>query len=271
MSPSSPRATFARVNTRSNAAPLLSGIVLWGAVAAAAVPIEAGRFAPLFGLGTGQESLPVKAFRIDERPVSNRAFAEFVAKAPHWQPERTSRALADERYLSHFDGGTPAPGFDEVPVTWVSWFAAEAFCEAKGGRLPRTLEWEYVAAADETRKDASKDAAFADRILKWYAHPFSPEDLKKPGSPKNAWGVSGLHGLVWEWTLDFNGVFVTGDNRQDGDKMSKFFCGSAATGSARREDYAAFMRYALRSSLTARSTLANLGFRCVYDLPEVHP
>ncbi len=243
-------------------------LALWTSLQAhASVPIEAGRFAPLFGLDTGQESFPVEAFAIDERPVSNSDFAAFAAGAPEWRPARTPGALADGRYLSHFDGGVAPPGLEAAPVTWVSWFAAEAYCESKGGRLPRTLEWEYVAAADETRRDASRDPAFADRILKWYSRPFSPADLKLPGSPINAWGVRGLHGLVWEWTLDFNGVFVTGDNRQDGDKQSQFFCGNAATGSARREDYAAFMRYALRSSLSARSTLANLGFRCAYNRP----
>jgi formylglycine-generating enzyme required for sulfatase activity len=84
------------------------------------------------------------------------------------------------------------------------------------------------------------------------------------------YGVEALHGLVWEWTDDFNALFVTGDNREDGEKNSKFMCGSGATGSARREDYAAFMRYALRSSLTPRTGLINLGFRCAYS-PKVKP
>jgi len=39
-------------------------------------------------------------------------------------------------------------------------------------------------------------------------------------------------------------------------------CGAGSTGSARREDYAAFMRYALRSCLTPRTALPTLGFRC---------
>ena len=85
--------------------------------------------------------------------------------------------------------------------------------------------------------------------------------------PANVYGVKDLHGLVWEWTLDFNSVFVTGDNRQDGDKVKDLFCGDGATGAARREDYAAFMRYAMRSSLKADNGTANLGFRCAYDAP----
>ena len=251
------------------------GFAVWAVAssssAAPGIAIPGGRFAPLFGLDRAQESLPVAAFALDAVPVSNEDFAQFLQSAPSWKPGSVSKALADSKYLSHLDGGVAPVDFTRAPVTWVSWFAAEAYCESKGGRLPTTLEWEYVAAADETRRDASKDARFVERILGWYSKPFSTRDLLGPGSPPNAYGIAKLHGVAWEWTLDFNGVFVTGDNRQDGDKQSQFFCGNASTGSARREDYAAFMRYALRASLKSRSTLGNLSFRCAYDVKEPAP
>ena len=49
----------------------------------------------------------------------------------------------------------------------VSWFAASAYCEAQGARLPTWNEWEYAAAADETRRDARKDPVWRERILAW--------------------------------------------------------------------------------------------------------
>ncbi len=235
--------------------------------AAQQVSLPAGRFAPLFGLDVGQKDFPVGAFRLDVRPVSRGDFAKFLAANPTWRPGAPSRALADDRYLASWGKQRPA----HTPVVEVSWFAAKAYCEWKGGRLPTTLEWEYAAAADETRRDASGDAAFAQRILDWYAKPAREGDLEQPGSPRNVYGVEALHGLVWELTDDFNGIFVSGDNRQDGDANAKYLCGSASTGSARREDYAAFMRYALRSSLTPRTALANLGFRCAGAAKEEKP
>ncbi len=51
------------------------------------------------------------------------------------------------------------------PVTQVSWFAASAYCEAQHARLPMWAEWEYVAAADETRRDARGDPVWRERIL----------------------------------------------------------------------------------------------------------
>lgn len=232
------------------------------ALAGEVVTLPAGRFAPLFGLDVGQSSFPVASFRLDVRPVSRAAFAEFLESNPAWQPGRAPRTLADGRYLASW-GDERRPG---APVTEVSYFAARAYCGWKRGRLPTTLEWEYAAAADETRRDASRESDFVKRILDWYGQPNREGDLDGQGSPRNVYGVEALHGLVWEWTADFNALFVTGDNRQDGDVNARFMCGSGATGSARREDYAAFMRYALRSSLEPRSTLPRLGFRCAYDV-----
>ena len=230
------------------------------------VAIPAGRFAPLFGLDTGQRDFAVSAFAIDARLVSNAEFAAFLRARPDLGKGRISSALADERYLSHWEGATLPPGSSAAPVVSVSWFAAQAYCEWRGARLPSTLEWEYVAAASETDRDASRDPAFVARILGWYSRP-TGKDL--PGeSHRNVYGVYDLHQRVWEWTLDFNGAFNTADNRQDGDKIAGMFCGGGAIGSARREDYAAFMRYALRGSLSARSTLASLGFRCAASTTE---
>jgi formylglycine-generating enzyme required for sulfatase activity len=222
------------------------------------VSIPEGRFAPLFGLDVGQKAFPVGAFRLDVRPVTRQQYATFLEKNQRWTKAKLPPALADSRYLAAFD----LENSPSAPVTNVSYFAARAYCEWRGGRLPSTLEWEYVAAADETRRDAARQADFAQRILDWYSTPNRSDDLLQAGSPRNVYGVEALHGLVWEWTDDFNGLFVSGDNRQDGDKDLKAMCGAGATGSARREDYAAFMRYAMRSSLTPRSSLPRVGFRC---------
>jgi formylglycine-generating enzyme required for sulfatase activity len=237
------------------------------AFAAEPVPLPAGRFAPLFGLDVGQVDFPVAAFRLDVRPVSRGEWTKFLEENPSWRAGAPPKTLVDERYLASL----AQPLAAHAPVVEVSYFAARAFCAWKGGRLPSTLEWEYAAAADETRRDASRDPLFAQRILDWYGKPTKPGDLELPGSPRNAYGAEAMHGLVWEWTNDFNAVFVSGDNRQDGDKNAKYMCGSSATGSARREDYAAFMRYALRSSLTPRTALPTLGFRCAYAAGKVTP
>ena len=80
------------------------------------------------------------------------------------------------------------------------------------------------------------------------------------------WGVYDMHGLVWEWVEDFNSVFVSGDNRRDGEDLKNMFCGAGSFSAEDKANYAAFMRYALRSSLKGAYTTENLGFRCAYNL-----
>jgi formylglycine-generating enzyme required for sulfatase activity len=174
-----------------------------------------------------------------------------------------SRLFADASYLRHWQGdlepGDQAPV--NSPVVYVSWFAARAYLKSEGKVLPTVDQWEYVAAASETRRDASRDPAFLERLRVWYGQP-TPSRLPAVGSTaRNAYGLGDLHGLIWEWTLDFNSALVTGESRQDSALERARYCGSGVAGASDFEDYAAFMRYAFRSSLEARYSVGNLGFR----------
>ena len=122
-------------------------------------------------------------------------------------------------------------------------------------------EWEFAAMADETTADARKKETYNEYILGWYESRNTYSKIV--GSTfKNYWGVYDLHGLVWEWTSDFNSVLISGESRKDVDKDSNLFCGSAAVGASDLMNYAAFMRYAFRGSLKANYSVRNLGFRC---------
>ncbi|MCC6277777.1 MAG: formylglycine-generating enzyme family protein [Oligoflexia bacterium] len=228
--------------------------------------IPAGSFTPLFGLDKNQKAFRVDAFLIDRTPVTNSEFNQFIKTHKDWRRSQKTSLVADQNYLKHWRADGPSIKQLHLPVTNVSWFAANDYCTWKGGRLPSTLEWEYVAAADSKKADASKDPEFTSKLLKWYEKPSGDENPRPVGANgENFYGVKDLHQLIWEWTYDFNATFVTADNRQDGDKMKNFFCGSGAINANSREDYAAFMRYAFRSSLGASFTVNNLGFRCAYD------
>lgn len=228
------------------------------------VRIPGGKFTPLFGFGKKEKrEYSVAPFFVDRVPVSRREFLDFTQKNPAWSRKKVNSLFADENYLRDFAVQGKSARF---PVTHVSWFAAQAYCESEGGRLPTVLEWEFMAAASEGKADASQDPDFMARILEWYSKPGNNLGLREVGkSVPNFYGVQDLHGLIWEWTSDFNSVFVTGDNRQDGDKSTASVCGAGSTDASTRSDYAAFMRYAMRSSVEARFAQPNLGFRCAYD------
>jgi sulfatase modifying factor 1 len=63
--------------------------------------------------------------------------------------------------------------------------------------------------------------------------------------------------------LDFNNVMISDDSRGTGGSDRQLYCAAAASTARDPSDYAAFLRYSFRASLTGRSTQSNLGFRCV--------
>jgi len=210
----------------------------------------------------------IAPFALMRKPVTNAEFLAFVRSQPQWRRDRVARVFAEPRYLSHWTSADAlgAKALPQQPVVQVSWFAAQAYCEAQNARLPSWDEWEYAAAADETRRDARRDPAWRERILRWYSHP-SNQALARTGlQAPNAYGVQDLHGLVWEWTEDFSSLLVAGDNRNQGDADNAKFCGAGALSMDDRDNYAVLMRVAMLSSLNAEDTTANMGFRCAKDL-----
>ncbi len=211
----------------------------------------------------------VRPFALMRVPVTNAEFLAFVREHPHWRRDRVAAIFADRAYLTHWQGplmlGLNAQ--PQQPVVRVSWFAAKAYCEAQGARLPTWSEWEYAAAADETRRDARSDPMWRERILAWYSRP-SNRPLPRAGlQAPNAYGVQDLHGMVWEWTDDYSALLIASDNRNQGDSDTARYCGAGALAMDDRENYAVMMRIALLSSLQAQGTTTNLGFRCAKDLP----
>lgn len=244
----------------------------WGADYAT---LPGGRFESVLPQGkvpTLATPVDVRPFELRRTPVTLAEYLAFVRANPAWQRGHVPALFADALYLASWPSALQLPpGVDPAsPVVHVSWFAARAYCESEGARLPTWLEWEYAAAADETRRDARADPAWRQRILAWYARP-SNAPAGPVGGPPNVYGVSDLHGLAWEWVEDFNALFIAGDSRTQGDPDLAKFCGSGALNIVDRESYAVVMRIALLSSLDAAGTTGNLGFRCARPLESRAP
>jgi formylglycine-generating enzyme len=229
------------------------------------VRVPAGSLASVLARDANLAPIEVPAFTMRSTPVTQGDYLRFVTAHPAWQRGRIAQTFSDAGYLQ--DWRTPVLLADAAasqrPVTNVSWFAAQAYCETQeAARLPTWAEWEYVAAADATRHDARSDPAWLAQILGWYARP-AYRALPAVGGAPNVYGVRDVHGLIWEWVDDFNALLVNPDSRSGADADKLKFCGAGAIDLQDRQNYAVLMRIALLSSLNASDSTGSLGFRCV--------
>ena len=155
------------------------------------IDVPAGSF--LMGTGLDEEGVDferprhevtLSAFRMQRHEVTNAAYRRLVP--------------------GHDPGAA-----DDLPATYISWYAAYAYAAWLGGRLPTEAEWEYAARAGcpfaycardgrETTVDAvawtvrnSFDASFDDLT-------HQPVMRLEP----NPWGFYDMLGNLWEWTAD---------------------------------------------------------------------
>jgi formylglycine-generating enzyme required for sulfatase activity len=83
---------------------------------------------------------------------------------------------------------------DNLPVEFVSWNEADAYCHAVDMRLPTEAEWEYAARAGNTNERYGD----IDKIAVYGSGPATVRS-KAP----NAWGLYDMLGNVGEWTNDW--------------------------------------------------------------------
>ncbi len=230
--------------------------------ATAMVKIRGGSYIPMYS--NDVQKTEVKDFEMDVYPVTNSDFLVFVKTNPEWKKSKVKSLFADSNYMKQWNSDlTFNQNIANSPVVNVSWFAAKKYCECQGKRLPETAEWELAARASETMADAGKDPGFNQWVLNWVTKP-NPTTLPSVGSTfKNYYGVYDMHGLVWEWTYDFNSALTTGESRGNSSLDNAMFCGGGSFASKDINNYASFMRFAMRSSVKAKYSVGNLGFRCV--------
>ena len=232
------------------------------------VRIPGGEFRSVIPEADGDNLVAVDDFLVQAAPVTNAEFLRFVLHHPEWQRGKAVSLFVDDQYLSNWSGPislAPESGAQK-PVTRVSWFAANSYCEWQDARLPSWYEWEFIAAANEKMADARELPEWRQNILSWYSQTGGNSLVDVRSRAANYYQVFDTHGLVWEWVDDFNAFLVSGDNREQGGADQLQFCGAGAISMEEKENYAVLMRVALLSALEARYTTRNLGFRCAREV-----
>jgi eukaryotic-like serine/threonine-protein kinase len=124
--------------------------------------------------------------------------------------------VTQEQYLRLTTGSAGQWLNAKMPTNKVSWHEAQAFCQrlsAKSGknyRLPSESEWEYACRANTTSafscgETIMTDLANFDGNFNYADEPKGQywEKVVLTGSfSPNGFGLSEMHGNVWEWCLD---------------------------------------------------------------------
>ena len=214
------------------------------------------------------------AFYMDKYEVTNAQFKAFVDANPDWQKDRIDDRFHDWDYLHLWNGNNYPVGKADHPVVYVSWYAAMAYAQWAGKRLPTEAEWEYAARG----RLAGKKYPWGDTITAADAnYDENAGDSTPVGNyPPNGDGLYDMAGNVWEWCLDawdadFYAVSDNSRNPLAGEETvqwlrenfatiptdpSRVLRGGGWLNSAR------FLRVADRDDFSPTLTSADSGFRC---------
>ena len=157
-----------------------------------AVAVEAGTYE----IGAGEDgfaydnerprhAVELGAFEIDRTPVTNAAFAEFVADTGSEPPLYWERD-GDGWVTTTF--GRRAALDPAKPVVHITWHQADAFARWAGKRLPTEAEWEAAAVGADPGRANLDHLAFGCAPAGAYADACAD------------CGAVQMLGDVWEWT-----------------------------------------------------------------------
>ncbi len=223
------------------------------------------------GSETGDEdeqpihAVKIEPFFMDQAPVTNAQFFEFLQARPEWRKAAADRARTDRDYLALWNYNTYPPELRDHPVVFVSWYAARAYAEWRGCRLPTEAEWEHAARGGlEEREFPWGDLPDSDR-----AHFHSSLGTVPVKSfPPNGHDLFEMAGNVWEWCEDwYDEKFYRGlTERVEGPVCSDSASGLKVIRGGAWCYYAYVMRCAFRSGFPPHSADINGGFRCARSL-----
>ncbi len=211
------------------------------------VYIKGGSFLKGSGLGDPDEeikSIQVKSFWMDTYEVSNSKYREFCLATKYPVPEIWKKKGWDKQIPSEFEN---------LPVTFISFYDASCYAHWLGKRLPTEDEWEY----------SSRTTADFDYPWGWrYYHDIGskiaeyanigtqkPAFVNSYSKGKTATGIFHLCGNVWEWTSSNLGK----ENHEVVIKGGSF----TSTVYQARASY--------RNGLSRNAQKSDVGFRCVLD------
>ena len=121
---------------------------------------------------------------------------QFVLANPQWQKERIAARFHNGHYLRSWINNNYRSGEGNYPVTYVSWYAAMAYAEWAGKRLPTEAEWERAARGGLVGQKYPNGNAITPKDANYGANVNGPTAVGK--YPANAYDLYDMTGNVSE-------------------------------------------------------------------------
>ena len=163
-------------------------------------------------------------------------------------------------------------GYEDHPVTGVSWYGAQAYCRWRGdgSRLPTEAEWEKAASWDDARKE-KRVYPWGNDISCLFANYYGcVGDTTRVGnypSGVSFYGLFDMAGNVAEWVADWYDDADYADspyNNPVGPSSSTSDSRVVRDGSWIHNDFIVYS--ALRSWSRPEYASSYIGFRCARDV-----
>jgi formylglycine-generating enzyme required for sulfatase activity len=160
------------------------------------------RHRDLFLSEAPQHIVSLNPFCMDRYPVTNAQFKMFLDQQPAWRRAAIPRQLHNGDYLEHWQDETYPPGKADHPVVYVSWYAAVAYAQWAGRRLPTEAEWEFAARGGLATAGFPWGNDPPDVSRANYGASGLGETTPVGSYPPNGYGLFDLAGNVWEYCVD---------------------------------------------------------------------
>jgi formylglycine-generating enzyme required for sulfatase activity len=212
----------------STQGPVTEATAVWEEDNSVMVQVPAGDFfmgssdsdASAVGDEKPMHSVYLDEFWIDKFEVTNEQFARFLNEEGNREEDGVTWVNVEgEDSNLVYEGGQyrPRSGYEDHPVTYVSWYGAQSYCQWAGKRLPTEAEWEKAARATDGRTypwgndfDCHKGNFDDEQEIDDYVVSGGPDcDGYVQTAPVGSflagaspYGCMDMAGNAWEWVAD---------------------------------------------------------------------